>query len=144
VGLSKAELDQFVKKKGYQIVRYSKTKKRWLYISEAARRTGLSRPTVYKLLEAYPEPPSKTRPKYVETFEQSEGYRLLELAYNKEICPAEWEQTVRDGLLAWRHIGGTSDNKKDSRARACWTIDDWRARTLRIFFGYGFHEHLFL
>jgi predicted DNA-binding transcriptional regulator AlpA len=123
VGLSKAKLEQFVKKKGYHIVRYNKTKKRWLHISEASRKTGLSRPTIYKLLEAHPKPPSKTRPKYVRTFEESEGYRLLELTYKKKVCPAEWQQTLRDCLLAWRHIGGFSDNKKDP---VCWTVEDWR------------------
>jgi integrase/predicted DNA-binding transcriptional regulator AlpA len=123
VGLLKSKLEQFVKKKGYQIVRYSKNKKRWLHISRASRKTGISRPTIYKLLEAYPELPNKTQPKYVKTFEQSEGYGLLELTYKKKICPAEWRQTVRDCILAWRHLGGSSDNKKDP---VCWTIDDWR------------------
>jgi predicted DNA-binding transcriptional regulator AlpA len=123
VVVSKPKLEQFIKNKGYQIVSYSKTKKRWQHISEASRRTGISRPTIYALLETYPEPPSKTRPKYVKTFEQSEGFRLLKLTYKKEISPAEWGQTVRDCLLAWRHIGGTNNNKKDP---VSWTIEDWR------------------
>jgi predicted DNA-binding transcriptional regulator AlpA len=123
VGLSKSKLEQFIKKKGYQIVKYSKTKGCWLYISEASRRTGLSRPTIYKLLEAYPELPRKIQPKYVKTFEESEGYQLLKLTYKKEISPSEWQQTIRDCVLAWRHVGGSSENKKDSIS---WTIDDWR------------------
>jgi integrase len=123
LGLSKAKLEQFIKKKGYQIVRHSKTKKHWQHISEASRRTGLSRPTIYKLLEAYPEPPRNIQPKYVKTFEESEGFRLLELTYKKKLSPAEWRQTIRDCLLAWRHIGGSSNNKKDPIS---WTIDDWR------------------
>jgi integrase/predicted DNA-binding transcriptional regulator AlpA len=123
VGLSKSKLEQFIKKKGYQIVKYSKTKGCWLYISEASRRTGLSRPTIYKLLEAYPELPRKIQPKYVKTFEESEGYQLLKLTYKKEISRSEWQQTIRDCVLAWRHVGGSSENKKDSIS---WTIDDWR------------------
>jgi len=123
VSVSKSSLEQFIKHRGYEIVGYSKSKKRWLHISEASRRTGLSRPTIYTLLEQYPEPPSKTKPKYVKTFEESEGYRLLTLTYKKEICEAEWKQTVRDCLLAWRHVGGSNENRKDPIS---WTIDDWR------------------
>lgn len=126
MSISTQKLDQFIKYKGYEIVKQvkrGKHKGKWRNISEASRRTQLSRPTIYTILEAYPEPPSKTKPKYVDTFENSEGYRLLTLTYKKTISPSEWQQTVRDCLIAWRKIGGSSDNKKDPIS---WSIDDWR------------------
>jgi len=72
--MKKTTLEQFVKLGGYEIVKKKRNGK-WKNISKASKRTGLARPTIYELLEKYPDPPSKTVPKYVEEFENSEGYR---------------------------------------------------------------------
>jgi len=47
-------LDQFVRLGGYDIVQRKEGK--WKNITEASRKTGLSRPTIYRLLVEHPEP----------------------------------------------------------------------------------------
>ena len=79
--VKKSILDQFVKLGGYNIVRHRSDK--WKNISEASKRTGISRPTIYTILKKYPEEPSKVMPKYVEEFKESEGYRILKETYGK-------------------------------------------------------------
>jgi len=70
--VKKTVLEEFVKKRGYEYVKRKRNRK-WKGISEASKKTGLSRPTIYSILEEYPEPPSKTQPIYVEEFRDSEG-----------------------------------------------------------------------
>jgi len=80
--VKKTVLDKFVRLQGYEIVK--KKKGKWKNISEASKRTGLSRPTIYSLLEEYPEKPSKTKPKYVDVLE---GWKIL----NKK-DPISWDK----------------------------------------------------
>jgi integrase len=116
--VKKNVLDRFVKFSGYNIVKKIEANGKWKNISMAAKRTGLSRPTIYALLEQYPEPPDKTLPKYVEEFRQSEGYRRLEALYEKTLSKGEWIQTVYDVRKAWKYL-----NKKDPIS---WTEEDFR------------------
>lgn len=79
--VKKHVLEHFVKLGGYDIVKLKEGK--WKGISSAARKTGLSRPTIYTILKDHPEPPSKTLPKYIEEFDQSEGWKLCADLYKR-------------------------------------------------------------
>lgn len=113
--IKKNTLDVFVKKHGYEIV--SKTRKgKWKGISKASQVTGLSRPTIYAILEAYPEPPSKTIPKYVEEWQKTEGYQ----AYLQKVpkSHSHFRDTMNFGLECWKLL-----HKKDP---VSWTLEDFR------------------
>lgn len=75
--VKKKTIRLFYKRGGYEALKESVTK--------ASEVTGLSRPTIYGILEKYPTKESVTRPKlkYVEKFRESEGYKL-------------WKQEMRD------------------------------------------------
>jgi integrase len=116
--VKKNVLDRFVKFGGYGIVKRKRTNGKWKNVSMAAKRTGLSRPTIYALLKHYPELPNKTLPKYVEEFRQSEGYRRVKMLYEKTLSRGEWNTTVYDIRKAWKYL-----NKKDPIS---WTEEDFR------------------
>jgi integrase len=99
-------VDKFVRLGGYETVK--KKKGKWKNISLACKRTGISRPTIYAILEEYPDPPSKTRPKYIDEFEKSEGYRLLKEKYQKNVTPGTFQHRVKPIMKAWKFL-----NKKD-------------------------------
>lgn len=67
------KLGRFVRLSGYDVV-----KKRgnggWKDVSLASGKTGLSRQMIYNLLADFPDPTSKTKPKYVVKLGDSEGY----------------------------------------------------------------------
>ncbi|MFX0201202.1 MAG: hypothetical protein ACFFCW_34220 [Candidatus Hodarchaeota archaeon] len=65
--VKKTILDRFVKLGGYETVRRNGNRK-WRGILGASKRTGLSRPTIYAILEKYPEPPNKTVPKCMHAY----------------------------------------------------------------------------
>lgn len=113
MSVKKSTLDTFVKRGGYEEVKYSKRKKKWRGISGASKRTGLARPTIYLILAQHPEAPDKTKPKYVATFEESQGYKLLNKMFGKKLSASEWSQTVKDVRDAWLFLGGSSTNKLD-------------------------------
>lgn len=104
--IKKNVLDRFVKLGGYETVK--KKRGKWKNISLASKRTGLSRPTIYAILEEYPDPPSKTRPKYIDEFEESEGYRLLKEKYQKNVTAGTFQHRVKPIMKAWKFL-----NKKD-------------------------------
>jgi hypothetical protein len=74
-------------------------------------------------LKKSPEKPHKTRPKYVETFADSEGYMRLQRMYRKRLGAHSWRATVKDVMDAWKVLGGSCKNKKDPIS---WTEDDFR------------------
>ena len=88
-----SKLEQFVKLGGYEIVRKvkrGKHKGKYRNISEASRKTKISRPTIYAILEKYPEKPSKVKPKFMEELETSEGFKLIEKMYKARISANGW------------------------------------------------------
>lgn len=122
MSLNRAKLDQFVKRGGYEIVKQIKRGKRkgqWKNISEAARRTGLTRPTIYKILEEHPQKPSKVTPKYVETLTESEGFRRLEQLYSKTISKNAWSSTIYTVEKAFKILGYSKDP-------ISWSEEDYR------------------
>jgi len=60
----------------FKIVKFDKRQKRWKRKAEASRRLGISRPTIDKILNLYPEgmplKPKKMTPKYFEDFKLTE------------------------------------------------------------------------
>lgn len=117
-----SKIEHFVKMGGYDIVRKitrGKNKGKFRNISEAARRTGISRPTIYAILEKYPEKPSKTKPKYVDKLEDSEGYKRLEQMFEKRISSSAWSQTKSVLRRAFKILGYNKDPMT-------WTEEDYR------------------
>jgi len=114
--VKKTVLDRFVKLGGYETVKRNGNKK-WRGISEASRRTALSRPTIYAILDKYPEPPSKTKPKYVAEFEESEGYKLLKQRYENRVGSTTFSKRTRHIMTAWKLL-----SKKDPIS---WTEEDY-------------------
>lgn len=114
LSLKKETLDQFVKKGGYAIV--EKTKSGWKGISEASRKTGLSRPTIYDILKVYPTPPNKTIPKYVEEWHKTEGYQWFKEKVKGTI--AHYVRFINFGLDCWKLL-----HKKDPIS---WTLKDFQ------------------
>jgi integrase len=117
-----SKLDQFVKRGGYETVKQIKRGKRkgkFRNISEASRKTGISRPTIYAILEKYPEKPSKTKPKFMESLETSEGFKAIEEMYKARISANGWyniKRTLRDAVTI---IGYNKDP-------VSWTEEDYR------------------
>ena len=77
-----SKLDKFMRLGGYETVRQvkrGKFKGQWRNISEASRKTGISRPTIYNILKQYPEKPNKIKPKYLDRLEDREGYQRFML-----------------------------------------------------------------
>lgn len=118
----KSKLDHFVKFGGYETVKKikrGKHKGEWRGVSEASRKTGVTRPTIYKILEEYPEKPSRVEPKYVENLKESEGFKRLEQMYSKSICQNSWVATVTTALKAFRILGYNRDP-------ISWTEEDYK------------------
>lgn len=109
-------IDKFIRLGGYDIVK--KKRGKWKHISEAAKRTGLSRPTIYLLLAEYPEAPAKTKPKYVDEFTKSEGYKLVKEMFQNALSKGEYTSTQGDIMKAWKKL-----NHKDP---ATWDEKDFR------------------
>lgn len=112
MSISNAKLDQFVKMGGYDIVEQIKRGKRkgqWRHVSEASRRTKVSRPTIYAILAEYPEPPSKTQPKYFEVLEESEGYRRVTEMWSKKLGKHEWGNQKHTMRRAIKILGYNKD-----------------------------------
>ena len=109
--VKKASIDRFVRLGGYNIVRHRSEK--WKNISEASKRTGISRPTIYKILEKHPEEPSKVMPKYVEEFKESEGYRQLKKEYGKRDFWDNLRNNIRDAFVLLNKKDPISWNEQD-------------------------------
>lgn len=120
--LNESTLNQFVQRNGYDYVkqiRSGKKKGQWRGISEASKRTGLSRPTVYAILAQHPEKPDKTRPKYMDKLEDSEGFKLVQQMYKTRITLSAWRNIV----LALRRAVPIIGYDKDP---VSWTEEDYK------------------
>lgn len=128
-------VEKFIRMGGYEIVK--KKKGKWKNISEASKRTGLSRPTIYSLLAEFPEPPSKVKPKYVEQYELSEGYRRVKEMFEKALSKGEYQNTHSIIMRAWKQL-----NKKDAIS---WTKQDfqtiWNMEEFHDTLAGGFESH---
>jgi len=112
--ISKKTLDEFVKLGGYDIVKYDRESNRWKGVSEAARVTKLHRDTVTRILKEHPtKPVTKILPKYYEQFEESTGYKRLEV----ELGQKSWFKNVKRVALEAFHFLGNKDP-------IYWTIED--------------------
>lgn len=117
-----SKLEQFVKRGGYEIVtqvKRGKNKGKWRNISEASRRTGISRPTIYEILAQHPTKPSKTKPVFMENLESSEGYRLVKEMYKARISKNGWYAIKRTLRQAVPIIGYDKDP-------VSWTEEDYK------------------
>jgi hypothetical protein len=112
--ISTKSLEQFVKLGGYDIVKYDREKGRWKGVSKAARVTKLHRDTVTRLLKDFPtKPVKKIVPKYYEQFEETTGYKRLEV----ELKHKPWFQDVKHVVLEAFHFLGNKDP-------VYWTLED--------------------
>ncbi len=107
--LRKETIEQFVNANGYAI---AKTQG----VTAAAIASRLSRPTVYGILQKYPEQPKRTVPQYVKDFKNTEGAKLF-LAKNRNRIKT-WLKVYKVGLRSYLYLG-----KKDPLT---WTVDDYR------------------
>ncbi len=107
--LRKETIEQFINANGYAIAKAQG-------ITAAANASGLSRPTVYEILQRYPEQPKRTVPQYIKDFDNTEGAKLF-LAKNRNRIKT-WKKSYRLGLRCWLLLG-----KKDP---VSWTVNDYR------------------
>ena len=105
----------------FRHMQYDKKAKKWKKISHAERafrehfKKKISRPTIYKLIELYPEgvvkKAKKIEPRYVQEFENTEAWRRLK--------DHKYAQKIKPRLLrAWKLLG-----KKEPED---WTDEDVR------------------
>lgn len=114
--IKKETLEVFVNKKGYDLV--EKTESGFKGVSRASEVTGLSRPTIYAILEAFPEPPNKTIPKYVEEWKQTEGYQFFRDHVKGKVSKSAYNSFLNFGLDCWKLL-----HKKDP---VSWTLEDYK------------------
>lgn len=107
--LRKETIEQFVNANGYEI---AKTQG----ITAAATASNLSRPTVYAILQKYPQQPKRTVPQYIKDFDNTEGAKLF-LSKNRNRIKT-WKKCYRLGLRCYLIL-----ERKDPLN---WTADDYR------------------
>jgi DNA-binding phage protein len=56
-------------------VQRGRLKRCWKNLSKASKKTGISRPTSYKILEKHPEKPIINKSKTLKQLEKSESYK---------------------------------------------------------------------
>ncbi len=116
-----SKLETFIKRGGYEIVRKVKMRKRkgqWRGISKASKATGISRPTIYKILEKYPEKPNKVKPKYVDRLDESYGYKRFIEKYGRKLSRNDLQQSERYLREGFRKLG--------YKAPETWMEEDYR------------------
>jgi len=117
-----SKLVQFIRLGGYEIVRQIKqgsSKGHWRNLSEASRKTGISRPTIYKILKNFPVKPCEVKTKYVDKLEESEGMKQLVQMFENTLTKNTWNVTVTTIKTAFKILG----YKKDP---VVWTEQDYR------------------
>ncbi len=107
--LRKETLEQFINANGYLIAKVQG-------ITAAATASGLSRPTVYEILQKYPQQPKRTVPQYIKDFDNAEGAKLF-LAKNRNRIKT-WRKCYRLGLRCYLLLV-----RKDPLS---WIADDYR------------------
>jgi len=103
-----SKLEKFMRLGGYETVRQvkrGKFKGHWRNLSEASRKTGISRPTIYKILDKYPEKPNKVKPKYLDRLENSEGYKRFMQLYRIKLGKRSLQQSIRYMRIAFKMLG---------------------------------------
>ncbi|MDR0797944.1 MAG: hypothetical protein LBE70_04445 [Nitrososphaerota archaeon] len=109
VGLRKETLERFVEANGYEIVLKHG-------VTAAANVSGLSRPTVYAILQKYPKQPKRIIPQYAKDFANTEGAKLF-LDRNRNRIKT-WKKCYHLGFKCYLLLG-----KKDPFS---WVVDDYR------------------
>ena len=121
MGVRESKLEKFVRLGGYETVRKinrGKFKGQWRNLSEASRKTGISRPTVYKILEVHPEKPNKVKPKYLDRLEDSIGYRRFIEQYGIKLDRNHLQQNSRYMRIAFKMLG--------NKTPETWTEEDYK------------------
>lgn len=122
MSIQENKLQTFIKLGGYEVVKQvkrGKHKGKWRNISEAAKRTGLSRPTIYKLLAEYPEKPSKVTPQYIDKLEDGQGYKRFMQKYSSKLNKAALQQNIRFMRIGFKMLGYNKDP-------ISWTEEDFK------------------
>ena len=109
VKIRRETLEQFVNANGYEIAEKHG-------VTAASNASGLSRPTVYAILQRYPKQPKRAIPQYIKDFNTSEGAKLF-LSKNRNRIKT-WKKCYQLGLKCYLLL-----NKKDPIS---WTIEDYR------------------
>ncbi|MCL2643442.1 MAG: site-specific integrase [Candidatus Bathyarchaeota archaeon] len=109
VKIRRETLEQFVNANGYEIAEKHG-------VTAASNASGLSRPTVYAILQRYPKQPKRAIPQYIKDFNTSEGAKLF-LSKNRNRIKT-WKKCYQLGLKCYLLL-----NKKDP---INWTIEDYR------------------
>jgi hypothetical protein len=109
VKLRKETVERFVNANGYEIAQKQG-------VTTASNVSGLSRPTVYAILQRYPKQPKRIVPQYIKDFDTTEGAKQF-LSKNRNRIKT-WKKCYRLGLKCYLLLG-----KKDPIS---WTIDDYR------------------
>jgi hypothetical protein len=107
--LRKDAVERFVEANGYEVVLKQG-------VTAAASVSGLSRPTVYAILQRYPKQPKRVVSQYIKDFDATEGAKQF-LAKNRNRIKT-WKQCYRLGLKCYILLG-----KKDP---VSWSVDDYR------------------
>ena len=107
--LRKETIERFVEANGYEIVLKQG-------VTAAANNSGLSRPTVYAILQKHPKQTKRVIPQYVKDFDTTEGAKQFLVKNRNRI--KTWKQCYRLGLKCYILLG-----KKDPFN---WTVDDYR------------------
>jgi integrase len=116
-----SKLDRFIRLGGYETVRKikrGKFKGQWRNLCKASRKTGISRPTIYKILEEYPEKPNKVKPKYLDRLEDSIGYRRFMRQYGIKLDKNHLQQNIRFMRIAFKMLGNKTPES--------WTEEDYK------------------
>lgn len=95
--VKKSVLERFIQQGGYKVVKRHNGK--WKNISDAVRKTGLSRQTIYRLLKAYPEEPSKGLPKYVKELREDEGFKEFKRIFGRHSLFKTWRKYIEKMFL---------------------------------------------
>jgi len=121
----KSNIDKFTKLGGYDIVRRKGDS--WRGVSKASRKTGLSRPTIYAILEKYPEPPEKdVTPKYVAKFKETEAYAKITELYKREKFLKDVLYALKEG---WKFLGQKEPMKwQEADYRKIWNSEKFLDR----------------
>jgi hypothetical protein len=109
VKLHKETVERFVNANGYVIAEKQG-------VTAASNASGLSRPTVYTILEKYPKQPKRIIPQYVKDFEATEGAKQFLIKNRNRI--KTWKKCYSLGLKCYLLLG-----KRDPLN---WTINDYR------------------
>ena len=114
-------LAKFIRLGGYETVKRvqrGRLKGRWKNLSKASKKTGISRPTIYKILEKYPQKPIINKPKTLKQLEKSESYKRFMQLYGTRLDKSNLKQNIRYMQIAIKMLEGKTPE--------FWTINDYK------------------